>query len=491
MEIRIDIINCNQCVLDGPLVVLNKLYKEFEFKHPNAWHIQLSGRTSWDGLVHYINERGKFKIGFLPLIYNRLKELGHNVTITDYRPEIGIKPVIPQFIGQLEIRERQKAVLEAILNNKVGKLPFYIGVQDLSVNFGKSLVMAALHLAFKGKLKTLLLTNDKDWLEQSKDEFPKLLPSTPISFIQGAKVTEWSDFNIGMVQSISRNIGIYQRELSKIDIVLVDECDLSDNKTYKTVIEHLWNTRVRIGLSGTVYLSKLKKDLLHNMNIMQFLGPRVTEVRLSETIESGDSTKVIVKIVPSGYNEEKKKLGYYPDEYDAIITNNKSSYRLSYNRAMYNFNKGRKPMIIVTKYIKHCELLYKFYKRRLDPSISIAYVHSSVPDKIRNKIIKDFREGKIDILISNSFISRGKNFPLLRYLQNTASMDSNEKTLQILGRLVRTHSSKDIAYLDDIAYNGKYLTRHANHRKNYYIREKLKVVKLRVREYPIKNKRTN
>ena len=90
--------------------------------------------------------------------------------------------------------------------------------------------------------------------------------------------------------------------------------------------------------------------------------------------------------------------------------------------------------------------------------------------------MKDFREGKIDILVSTTIIARGKNFPLLKYMINAADMDSQEKNIQFLGRLVRTHEGKDKAYLDDIWYPGNYLDRHGRHRKVYYQKQNLKVI---------------
>lgn len=478
-KITITIVNNNQCRLDGPLVVLNKLYKLYEVKHPNAFYISQYSKSGWDGIIHYINDRGMFKIGLTHQIYTQLTQMGHTVTMVDERQPISVTPVIPKKVGNLIPRGPQLDVIKTIINHKVGDVPFYIGVQDLSVNFGKSLIMAGLFLAFKGKLKTLLLTNDSDWLDQSKKEFVDLLPDENITFIRGGKVRDWGNFSIGMVQSISQNMAVYHQELSKIDMVLIDECDLIDNKTYKKVIERLFNARVRIGLSGTVYLSELKKDRVFMLNVKSFIGSKMTEVRLKDTIKMKTSTKVVIKLIPTLFNKEKKKLGYYPDEYAQVISENKKSYNTSLQRVIYNANLGRIPMLVVTKYIKHCELLYKFYKSKLASKYKIAYVHSGVNPRTRKKTIEDFRAGKIDILISNSFISRGKNFPLLRYLQNTASMDSNEKTIQLLGRLVRTHQSKSKAYMDDIAYNGKYLSRHAKHRKNYYLKEGLKVIKLK------------
>ncbi len=36
--------------------------------------------------------------------------------------------------------------------------------------------MSALYLSYKKQLKTLLITNDSDWLNQARDEFKQYLP---------------------------------------------------------------------------------------------------------------------------------------------------------------------------------------------------------------------------------------------------------------------------------------------------------------------------
>jgi hypothetical protein len=64
----------------------------------------------------------------------------------------------------------------------------------------------------------------------------------------------------------------YQNELAKIDMVLIDEADQGGSKQYQNVITRLFNTRVRIGLSGTIYMSKLAKDKVKNMNLRCFFG---------------------------------------------------------------------------------------------------------------------------------------------------------------------------------------------------------------------------
>lgn len=480
MKVKLIIKNSNRGLLDGPLKILNKLYKEFEIKHPNWFQIMKyqRGKNKWDGKIHFISERGEFELGLLQTIYNRLTELGCNVQVIDSRNIPVIKPVVIKNINGYTLRDAQVNAVKALINNKLGDYNHYIGVQDMSVGSGKSLTMAAIHLAFRRQYKTLILLNDTDLFNQFKKEFPEYLgKDISITFIQGSKVNNWSEFNIAMVQSLSRNIKSYQRQLSQIDIVLVDEADQATSKTYQTVIRHLYNTKVRVGLSGTIYMSKLKKDLLKNMTTRKFFGDVLSTVTIADMVKKGQSTPVVVKMVSS----RQMALCYddYMEEYnDTIIC--KHAFEVSLERTLWNIKYGRIPALVVTKYINHCEKLYKYYKKKLGDKYSIKFVHHET--KERKQILEEFRDGKIDILISTTIISRGKNFPLLKYLQNCASMDSKEKSIQILGRLVRTHESKKKAYLDDIAYCGRYLTRHANHRKQYYIKQKMKVIDLRKRK---------
>lgn len=477
---QIIIQNCNQCNLDIPLKEAQQLYKKYQIRHPNAFFLR-SKIKDWDGMVKFITKSGTFKIGLLPSILASCKELGINPKIVDLRKPVPIvsKPVTA--IGKYKLRPEQITAVSSVINNRVGGKPFHIGVLDYTVNAGKSLIMAAIYYSFKEKLKTLLITNDSDWLQQSKEEFKQYLPGEDITFVQGGNVKNWANFSIGMVQSLSRNLKKYQPELAKIDMVLVDEADLAGNKSYQQVLTHLYNTRVRIGLSGTIYMSKYAKDRLKIMNLRSFFGDTLSEFRLSDSIKKGYSTKTIVKMVPAepyypkNWGSEKTD---YKAIYDDTITNNRWAYEVVLDRLRYNMQYGRLPALVVCKYVQHCENIYKHLKATLEGNLNIAYVHVNTADKARKKIMEDFRNGKIDILVSTTLIARGKNFPLLKLLINAASMDSQEKSIQFLGRLVRTHKSKSRVYLDDIQYFGDYLTRHGNHRRMYYQREKLKVIQL-------------
>lgn len=474
--------NCNVCQLDVGAKDGLKLYNAFTIRHPNAFYLRKSIK-GWDGKVHFINKTGQFKIGLLPHVIQEAKKLGIKVNkIIDQRKDIQVPKKIITHIGNYTLRPEQIRAVQAVLNNKIKGIPYFIGVLDYTVNAGKSLIMSALYLTFKRKLKTLLITNDASWLTQAKREFKDYLPGEDITFVQGSKVQSWSNFSIGMIQSISRNIKRYQNELSQIEMVLVDEADLAGSKSYQNVLMHLYNTKVRIGLSGTIYMSKLKKDELKNMNLESFFGPILTRYTLKQSIKEGNSTNTIVKLIPykTWYgNDYESHSNTFQEEYNKVIIDNQSSYNMVEDRVRYNLRYGRLPLLIVCKYVKHCENICEILKFRLDKNLKIACVHVDTPQKERKKILEAFREGNLDILVSTTIIARGKNFPLLKCMINAACMDGQEKSIQFLGRLVRTSKGKTKAYLDDLQFPGRYLSRHGNHRKRYYKEQGLKVIDLK------------
>lgn len=364
--------NGNMCELDLPLKFAQKLYNEFAIRHPNAFYLRTRqrGMQNWDGKIHYITKTGQFKIGLLPKVYDMCIEMGIKPKVVDMRQPLPKVSKVVTNIGKYKLRPEQEKAVKSVINNRVGDTPFHIGVLDYTVNAGKTLIMSSLYLTYKKQLKTLLITNDSDWLNQAREEFKQYLPGEDITFVQG-KVLNWSNFTIGMVQSISRNMRFYQKELSQIDMVLVDEADQGGSKQYQNVITRLFNTRIRIGLSGTIYMSKLAKDKVKNMNLECFFGKVIAEFKLKDSIKKGYSTKTIVKMVPGKpwYGNWESDCISYKEIYDDSITENNTAWTMAYNRLRWNINQGRYPALVVCKHIAHCENLYKFFKKKLGDAI--------------------------------------------------------------------------------------------------------------------------
>jgi len=465
--------NNNRFELSGNMKVLTKLYKKFKVKHPGAFYLRKSGtvQKGWDGCIDYISENLKFNNGLLGRVVSSLEELGEKVTIVDNRLNFNITPILPKFVGKHELRGNQKECVKAVIYNKVCGVPYYTAVLDAATNAGKTTIMAGLYHAFQRKIPCIVLLKDGDLFEQFKRELPNLIPTSELGFVRGKDIN-FANFTVAMVQTLSPKAAQYKNQLAKFGMVLVDEADEGDSKSYKTIIKYLFNTNVRVGLSGSIYMSKLKKDNMKNMNLRSFYGDVLHIITKVDMVKAGYSTPGIVKIWP-GSNKPGVPRDYQA-EYQKNITENKQRAKAGAKRMIFNAKMKRLPAVIIYRYHDHGKLLLKVFRDKLSKKYRIELVHGQT--KNRKDLLKQFREGKIDILISSFIIKRGKNFPKIKYIQNASATDSQETISQIMGRGERKDDSKDKYYLDDFFDEGIYLKRHSKHRVIYYKKQGMPVI---------------
>lgn len=466
-------VNNHKCKIHTGAKTFLRIQKKFKVRHPNAYFIRMKIDRAWDGMVDFVTDSGYFKTGLLPQVVEYIHtELHKEVEYIDNRVGYDHLPIIPEIIGPLVLRPYQRKAIDSIVNNKVAGLEFPIGVIGAATNAGKTAIAAGIYLAYKRKIPALILINDGDLYEQFKTEIPELF-GDGVGFVRG-KENDWRDVTVAMVQTLSRNIHKYKRELTKFGIVIVDEADLANNKTYTKVIQNCYNANIRCGLSGSMYLSKLKKDFVNMQNLKGYFGEKTFEISNKEMVEKGHSTNIIVRVFPG--NQKMGVKGDWMGEYDLGITYNEGRAMVCVERLKHNLKLRRKPALVVCQYHKHIDIMYMVINRELGKKYRVEYVHGGISTKDRNKIFKDFREGKIDILISSFIIRRGKNFPKLRYLLNAAGSDSHSTILQLMGRLFRKSKGKNKVYMEDFYDQGVYLNRHSKHRVIYYKKEGFKVL---------------
>ena len=470
--IRINLTN-TYCKVSGDLRQLNKLRNELRFRHPSAWFLRPHMPKGWDGFIYDISETGTIKVGLIPKLIRKCKELDIEYEVDDNR-DLKVLTSVPKKLGKFKLRDYQLLATNKLVYNSMDDIHFPVGVINAATNAGKTLIASAIHKSFKGA-KTIVLLNSTDLFNQALREFPEIMPDENLGFIQGKKYQTWGNFTVAMVQTLSRDIRAYKMFLSKFDICITDEADLADNKTYRTVLNQLFNATVRVGMSGTIYLSTLKKDQLKNNNIRSYFGDEVVKISKQDLIRKGYSAKLVIKISPGGKGEPI--LGDYPREYENIITNNTFRQQQIINRLHFNIERGRIPILVICQYHNHVDRLYTIINEEFGKDFNVAYVHHKIKD--RKQIFSDFRVGKIDILVSSMIVKRGQNLPLIKVIINAAGGDSHENISQIMGRGERKHESKTKTIIEDFADMGHYLKRHSKHRINYYRKEGFKVILLR------------
>lgn len=457
-------LNNNKVKLDGDAKVLNRIYKDFSFKHPSAFFVQRSMPPGWDRQVHPITSAGYVSTGLFPRVIKWLEDEGVKYEVKDLRklPEIGSMPIN---IGDLKRRAYQRKAAWAILKNSVGGVPFPRGIVGAATNAGKTLIAGLIHSTVYGA-KTLVIVNNLDLYNQFKDDLEDMFPGE-WGYMQG-KYISWGNIMICMLPTLKNNLVKYLPKLSEYNTLVYDECHLSGSRTAKEVLQKLWHISIRVGLSGTAFLSK---DKLRNLAIESYFSGEVYKISNKELVDKGFSSNIQVNIAP-GYTGGYKG-NTYKEEYDQSIVECPERLGRALQRAAVHVNVGHLPILVVCKYIAQTEKTYCAYKE-LFPNLKVDYIHHNV--KNRKQVLDDFKSGKIDILVSSLIIKVGQNMPLIQYMQNLSAGDSQITCLQLLGRALRKHESKSKTYYDDFFDKGRYLLRHSKHRVKYYKEQNLQVI---------------
>lgn len=468
------ILNNNKFKITGPLKIITKIRNDKLFHRKSAaWFWAMRSGSDWDGYINDITDAGYASTGHFGKIVNWFKANDIKFRVDDLRPKSSITPNEVALGGEFDFRDYQWDAIKAVAKNKVAGVLFPRGIIGAGVNAGKTIIMAGIHKAYSGK--TLVLVKSKDLFQQLLEELPEYTGET-LGQISTEKEDWDSDLVVAMAPTIKSRLAKYQSKLARFDKVLVDECDEATSKTYEKVLQSLFNSTVRIGLSGSAFD---KKDVNDNEKLRAFFGDLIYEKPASELRAEKISADIYVKVVKG--NEQIKLPGDYQDEYTYGIVKNLDRNRKAMYRVKRRIRRNHYPMIVFAQKKEHIQKLYRMVcKLRLvkELDLKVDWVNSDKDPKERRQLIKDFRDGKVHILIGSMVLKRGMNFPLLVYGLNAGGGDSISNIKQILGRLSRRTETKTKTYFEDFYDIGAYLMRHSKHRIQLYKKEGLKIHEL-------------
>ncbi len=424
-------------------------------------------QRKWDGIVRFVSERGYFDTGKLPQVVGILKEMKEEVELVDMRESIKFRSV-PIEAGYIEFRDYQLEALKSIARSKVGDLKFPRGIIGVATNGGKTAISAGIHLMYKAP--TLFILNSKELFEDALKEMPKLLGEENVGYVSSTHGIKWAPFTIVMVQTAKARMQQVASKLAQYPVVLVDEGDLATSNSYRDVLNHTFNSYVRIALSGSAFADQRQKE--KNERLRSIFGDMLYSIKNEALIKEGHSAKVKVYIW-KGADVDKSRALSWQEEYDLGIIKSTFRNRMICKRVSTHIKKKRLPLLIMVKNHKHVAILYKKIKK-LFPKHKVDWVHHVRED--RREVVTDFTNGKVDIMIGSFILKRGKNFPLMKALINAAAGDSMANVLQIIGRATRVSKTKKETVMDDFFDTGAYLKRHSKHRLLVYKNEKLEVI---------------
>jgi len=400
---------------------------QFSYKYKKGW---------WDGKTHLYSKNDQtFPAGLVGVVQRALRtwadKRGHTleITVVDNR---NIKDPINNGLSLygVTLRDYQLAGAKAMVAKQRGIL-------KIATNGGKTITFIAVakHLG----LQTLMLVPGKELLHQVYAEFKRFLPPSEVGIIGDGK---WKPkkYTVAIPNTLASRIKKKKPEaieyLKGVDVICSDECHKVGASQFYNVLKAC-PAHYRYGLSGT----PLDRTDGADLKLIAQTGEVVYEVSNKQLIDAGLSTDVEILFVTISGPDDISHIREWSDVYELGIVKNDERNREIAKYASQMCSEGRGTLIIVNL-IDHGELLNELIPKS-------QFMHGGLASAERQKMLKSFKSGNIDVLIATNILDEGVSIDNIDAIIMGAGGKSRIRTLQRLGRGLRTGGNSDTLRIVD------------------------------------------
>jgi superfamily II DNA or RNA helicase len=414
-----------------------------------------------------ITPSGKFDIGLLKEIKNFLiiNQIKFNISEDlEQKFNVGFKtPYIKEY--SLIYRDHQKnSIHQAMINGR--------GVVVIPTAGGKTLIMCSIIESLRKNIKdndakALVIVPSIQLVEQTAEDFKSYGMD---------KVTKWSGNNKPDPEATTIIAGsqILLSEktdlsfLSDVKIFLGDECHGNKKANQINNIFNFLTTDYRFGFTGTMPSCKLDC-----WNIIGKFGPVIYEEKTEQLKQKKyiSNFKIFVLNikhlnVPKTYINKNKPTEAYESELTFLINNQKR------NDIICNLSKKLiNNTIIMVDRIDHGINIFDHLQKTSERPCYFIRGSTEIEEREKIRSLMEERNDIIVVAISKIF-STGINIPNLHNIIFATAGKAKIKIMQSIGRALRLHPTKSMAYIFDIADNTFYGKKHLSEREELYIKEK-------------------
>ncbi len=385
--------------------------------------------------VCLLDSNGSFPSGLVFLVEDIFKENKIEYKLVDLR-EKPKKYINYPWYSELKLRYYQKEALDAAL--KAGR-----GVIESCVGSGKSALLA--ELIRNLGVKSLVIVPAKDLKYQLMESFIDSFGSNQIGEITSSSV-----------KSNKKN-GLLENVLSSIDFVCYDECHHMAASTFFEMLPYFEHIFYRFGTSGTFIRGDSK-----TLPLWGFISEVVYRYPASKATKEGFLTplKVIIHEIEGKSNKK------YQLEYNLNYTKNPELLIKIKEIFETYITKKDQVLILVRQKDASGKVIHEFLN---ELGVTNSFVSGDSKREDIKKAISEFNEEKIKVLIGSAVLGEGIDIRSTTHLLYLIGGKSQTQLTQGLGRCVRLHKGKKIAYVHDILFSGtRYLEGHCADRVHTY-----------------------
>lgn len=327
----------------------------------------------------------------------------------------------------------------------------------LPTGTGKSIVIAELVkricTQYQGQ-RIMKLTHVKELIEQNFEKLISLWPSAPAG-IYSAGLNR-KDVDKQIIFAGIASVAKCPEAFGHIDLIIIDECHLvspNQETMYRAFIQKLLSVNPYlkvIGLTATPY--RLKTGVLTEDGIFtDICYDRTTMAAFNQLVDDGFLSPLVPKATKTELDLEgvRTTAGEYNQKdlaakVDIDLINNSAV-----NEIMTALETRNKCLIFATS-IEHCIHLVDLFDSYDIPAKA---VHSKMKAAERDQILRDFKMGRIPVLINRDILTTGFDCPDVDLIGVLRPTKSASLWVQMLGRGTRIADGKSDCLVLDFAGN--------------------------------------
>ncbi len=349
----------------------------------------------------------------------------------------------------IELRDYQKAGTDAIFSHFESGDEKDIPIVVAPTGSGKSIYIAYVASQIKGAV--LVLQPSKEILEQNYSKYIQYGGEASI-YSASVGVKEIGEVTFAMIGSVKKKAA----DFAHVKFVIIDECHLVPPKAesmYMGFLKGLEDVKI-IGLTATPFRLKKYNDpftmeTFSQINILTRERPRFFNkflhiTQISELYEKDFLCPV--KYIEMTWSNGDLKVNSTGAEYtessmDESIKKQQVHERIP-DMIRQSIQKGRKHRIVFVKNVTDAI----FLSEKIPYS---ACVHAGTKKRDRERILADFRSGKVKTVFNVGVLTIGFDFPALDTIIVARPTMSLALFMQMVGRGIRQNPGKtDCAVVD-------------------------------------------
>ncbi len=315
-------------------------------------------------------------------------------------------------------------------------------------------------------VKILIVAHRTELIDQIDKHLDKY--KVPHNIIAGGREKNYKfPVTIASIQTITNAHNIKDAKKLNVQFIIIDEAHHALAASYKKLWDIYPNAK-RLGVTATPWrmnhqsFLELFNKLVMSMPIKDFIKQGyLSPYKYFSLRDDSEIRKTIDGIELDSFGEYKESSMEEKMDIGSIRAQLLNSY--------LSLAEGKKGIIYAIN-IVHAKHICEEYEKA---GYKVVSIDSKTPSAERDKLVKDFRKGLIDIIVNVDIFSEGFDCPDIEFIQLARPTRSLVKYLQQVGRGLRpTENKQNCVILDNVGMYSRFGLPDARRHWNYHFKGK-------------------